>query len=75
MDDQAAPWSGPVHIIVTAFRGRTMEQKRALVRGLTDVAASVLGVDPEAVTVEIAEGEPEDWGRGGVLSVDRTSAR
>lgn len=62
---------GPVHIIVSAFRGRTVEQKRDLVRRLTDAAVDVLGVDAEAVSVEIDEGGPEDWARGGILSVDR----
>jgi 4-oxalocrotonate tautomerase len=72
MNDQARTTGGPVHIIVTAFRGRTVEQKRDLVRRLTDAAVDVLEVDAEAVSVEIDEGGPEDWGRGGVLSVDRT---
>jgi 4-oxalocrotonate tautomerase family enzyme len=72
LETEPDQWTGPVHIIVTAFRGRTLEQKRELVRRFTEVAASVLGVDAEAVTIEIDEGGPEDWGRGGLLSIDRT---
>jgi 4-oxalocrotonate tautomerase len=46
--------------------GATAEQKRALIRGVTDVLVEVLGKDPATTFVVIDEVETEDWGIGGV---------
>ena len=66
---------GALHITVTAFRGRTLGQMRELVRRFTADAVEVLHVDREAVTIEINENGPEDWARGGTLSIDRSTAQ
>jgi 4-oxalocrotonate tautomerase len=58
-------------IIIQAFRGRTLEQKRELVRRITDVVVEVFEVEPDIVTIRIEEGEKENFARGGVLASDR----
>jgi 4-oxalocrotonate tautomerase len=46
--------------------GATADQKRALIRGVTDLLADVLDKDPATTFVVIDEVELEDWGVGGV---------
>ena len=58
-------------IIVQAISGRSVEQKRELVRRLTEVTVEVFRVAPDTVTVRIEEVGPENFGRAGVLAVDR----
>jgi 4-oxalocrotonate tautomerase len=58
-------------IIIQAFSGRTIEQKRELVRRITDAVVEVFEVDPEIVTIRIEEGEQENFAKGGVLAIDR----
>jgi 4-oxalocrotonate tautomerase len=60
-------------ITIKAFRGRTLDQKRELVRRITSDVVEVFKVTPEVVSIEIVEGEPDNWARGGVLSVDRAT--
>jgi len=57
-------------IIIQAFSGRTVEQKRELVRRITDVVVEVFEVEPEIVTIRIEEGEKENFARAGVLASD-----
>ncbi len=59
--------------IITAniLSGRTIEQKRALIRALTDAAVDALGVQPGQVRVIISEVAPEHWGMGGVSKADQ----
>jgi 4-oxalocrotonate tautomerase len=56
---------------VNMFEGRDLDQKRALVEGITAVVSNVCGVAPEGVHVLIEEMTRENWGRGGILNVDR----
>ena len=58
-------------IIVELAEGRTLDQKRALVKGFTDTMVEVCGVDPEAVVVIIHEIPRTDKAKGGVLFCDR----
>jgi 4-oxalocrotonate tautomerase len=53
-------------IQVHLLKGRTDQQKRRLIRELTDVMVDVLGSDPVRVTVVVNEVDAENWGRGGV---------
>ena len=48
-----------------------IEKRRALVRGLTDVAEGVFGLDRSHIVVLIREHPPEDVGVGGELLSDR----
>ena len=58
-------------IILELAEGRTLEQKRAIVKGFTDTLVQVIGVDPEAVVVIIHEIPRTDKARGGFLFCDR----
>lgn len=48
-----------------------LERKREMVRGLTDVANDVYGIDKEHIIVLIQENAPENVGVGGQLIADR----
>jgi 4-oxalocrotonate tautomerase len=58
-------------IMVFAAEGRTVDQKRGLVKDLTDAMVKNFGVPPEAVTVQIVESSKESKAKGGVLFSDR----
>ena len=58
-------------IIVELAEGRTVDQKRAIVKGITDTIVRVCEVDPEAVVVIIHESPRTDKAKGGVLFSDR----
>jgi len=62
-------------VTVQMYDGRTMDQKRELVKGITDVVARVTGNSPEGVHVIIQEVIRENWANGGLLSPDRLAAR
>ncbi len=58
-------------IRVEMFKGRSREQKRLLVRELTDTYVRVAGGTPGSVTIVLQDVEKEDWGVGGVLMADK----
>lgn len=60
-------------IIVQAVEGRTLEQKRQLVRALTEGIVDAFAVAPETVTVVIEEIERHHLAKAGVLAVDRAA--
>jgi 4-oxalocrotonate tautomerase len=45
--------------------GVTREQKKALIKGVTDVITDVLNKDPQLTNVVIQEIDLDDWGMGG----------
>jgi 4-oxalocrotonate tautomerase len=53
-------------IQVYLLKGRTGQQKRRLIRELTDVMVDVLGSRPERVNVVVHEVDADNWGLGGV---------
>lgn len=57
-------------VTVNIARGRTIDQKRSLVKAVTQAVVSTLDVKPEWVTVLINEHERENWATGGVLHSD-----
>jgi 4-oxalocrotonate tautomerase len=59
---------------VELFAGRSLEQKRELVRGITEVVARTCGVAPDGIHVLINEMSRENWGRGSVVHIDRPRA-
>lgn len=59
---------------VDLFEGRSVEQKRELVRGITEVVARTCGVSADGVHVLINEMTRDNWGRGAVLNSDRRRA-
>lgn len=57
-------------IHVQLFAGRTVEQKRALARALTDATVATLGGRPDAIDVIFTDVERHDWATGGRLWSD-----
>jgi 4-oxalocrotonate tautomerase len=62
-------------VTIAMFDGRSPEQKRELVKGVTEVVARVTGNTPDGVHVIIEEIKRENWSIGGMLSSDRQAAR
>ncbi|MBL8351795.1 MAG: 4-oxalocrotonate tautomerase [Burkholderiaceae bacterium] len=59
-------------IHVELFEGRTIEQKRALARELTEAAVRVLGGSPDGVDVIFVDVARHDWATGGTLWADKS---
>lgn len=57
-------------VSIQVARGRSVEQKRALVQAVTQAVVSTLEVKPEWVTVLIEEFPRENWATGGILHSD-----
>lgn len=57
-------------IQITMSQGRTVEQKRELVKVVTREAARILKTREDSVRVLIYEVSKENWGNAGVLGVD-----
>ena len=51
--------------------GRTLDQKREFVREVTRVTVETLVCPSDSVDVVITEVSKEDWGKGGILIVDK----
>ena len=58
-------------IYVHAVEGRSLDQKRALVRDITAAVVKHFDVAPEAVLVQIVESAKENKAKGGVLFSER----
>lgn len=54
-------------IRVDLFEGRTHEQKKALVKALTQACVETLGSKPESVDVLLFDVAPSNWATGGEL--------
>ena len=61
-------------VTVQLWEGRSLEQKRRLVRAITEAMVEHAGARPDALHVILQEVPRENWGRAGVLGVDRTDA-
>ena len=59
------------YVTVHLLRGRTMEQKRRLIARITEALVEETGARREMVQVRLLEVSKEDWGRGGLLGIDR----
>jgi 4-oxalocrotonate tautomerase len=58
-------------IYVYAVEGRSIDQKRSLVKDITDAVVRNFKVKPDAVMVQIVESSKESKAKGGVLFSDR----
>jgi 4-oxalocrotonate tautomerase len=58
-------------VIVELAQGRTLDQKRALVREINRAVVETCNVPADAVTVIIHENPLTDKAKGGVLFADR----
>jgi 4-oxalocrotonate tautomerase len=56
---------------ISMFEGRSVEQKRSLIREVTRAVADVCGVSPAGIHVLIEDYSRENWGRGSILHADR----
>jgi 4-oxalocrotonate tautomerase len=57
-------------IIVEADEGRTIEQKRGLVRDITEAVCKNFKVEPQSITILIHEQKKENRGKAGKLAID-----
>jgi 4-oxalocrotonate tautomerase len=58
-------------VIIEIAQGRTADQKRALVKEITDAVVRTCNVAADAVTVIIHENPQTDKAKGGVLFSER----
>ena len=58
-------------IHVHAVEGRTLDQKRPLVRDITAAVAKNFAVAPDRVMVQIIESAKENKAKGGILFSER----
>lgn len=58
-------------IIVYAIEGRTLDQKRALMKDITAATVKHFNVEAEQVVVQIVESERHNKAKGGVLFSER----
>ena len=56
---------------IDMLQGRTVEQKREMVKKLTDVIVETANCPPQAVTIVIREMSEENLGTAGMLRVDK----
>lgn len=54
-------------VTVEMFEGRTVEQKKQLVEGITEVVMNKLGVPAQAVAIIIRDVPKHNWASGGKL--------
>ena len=54
-------------VIVEMWEGRTVAQKRRLVRAITDAMMTYADVKPDHLHVVIHDTPKEKWGRAGIL--------
>jgi 4-oxalocrotonate tautomerase len=59
-------------VTVHLLEGRTLDQKRRLVARITDALIEEVGARREMIQVRFLEVSKEDWGRGGLLGIDRS---
>ncbi len=58
-------------VIVYCVEGRTPEQKKALMKDITDAVVRNFSAKPEAVTVQIVESRKTDKAKAGVPFSER----
>jgi 4-oxalocrotonate tautomerase len=62
-------------VIVYAVEGRSLEQKKGLVKDITNAIVKNFDVEADAVTVQIVEAPRTDKAKGGVLFSERPPAK
>ena len=58
-------------VTVEMWKGRTVDQKRALVKAITEAMTAHAGCKPDHLHVIIHEIDKSDWGRNGILGSDQ----
>ncbi len=59
-------------VTIQMWPGRTLDQKRALIRDITAAMVEHVDARPDALHVILQEVDRENWGLAGVLGVDRS---
>jgi 4-oxalocrotonate tautomerase len=57
-------------VIVEMWEGRTVDQKRALVKAITNAMVEHAGAKPDHLHVVIHDTPKDSWGRAGILGID-----
>ncbi len=60
------------NVTIEWLEGRTLEQRRKVIAGITDLLVEAANARREAVQVTFREMTKETWGRGGLLGIDLT---
>lgn len=60
------------NVTIEWLEGRTLDQKRKVIAGITELLVKEADAREAAVQVTFINMSKEDWGRGGLLGVDRT---
>jgi len=58
-------------VTVQIWEGRSLDQKRALAKAITDAMVQHVDARPDGLHVILQEIPKENWARAGVLGVDR----
>jgi 4-oxalocrotonate tautomerase len=62
-------------VIIYAVEGRTLDQKRGLMKDITSAVMRNFDVEAEAVTVQLIEAPKTSKAKGGVLFSERPPAK
>ena len=57
-------------VIIRADEGRSIDQKRGLVKDITEAVCKNFAVPPQAVSILMHEGKKENRARAGKLAID-----
>jgi 4-oxalocrotonate tautomerase len=49
------------HVIIKMYAGRTEEQKKKLVKAITDSIIKIIAVDEKVISIAVEDVSPEDW--------------
>jgi 4-oxalocrotonate tautomerase len=49
------------HVIIKMYAGRTEEQKKKLVKTITDSIVKIVDADEKYVSIAVEDVSPEDW--------------
>ena len=63
------------NVTIEWLEGRTLEQRRAVIAGVTDLLVEAANARREAVQVTFREMTKESWGRGGLLGIDHPDVK
>ncbi len=62
-------------VVIYALRGRSAEQKKRLMRAISDAVAAHFEVPLAGIVVQIVESDPDSKSTGGVPYADRVGTR
>lgn len=62
-------------VTIAQSPGRTLEQKRELIKKITEAFVDSYDVKPEFVTVFIQDYDDQSWGKAGLLHADTKQAK